>query len=135
MINPDPMQLQHRLSVNVTDHYEWTTNANNFYPGYSMNTTNSSNVDTTSLNGSLSSGTSANESSPYPLLNPMGSAYFNPCLSSVPMSNETPIHPTPYLAPPVYLSAPVSPRIMSESTRAINDKLILTLSSSLHRNN
>jgi hypothetical protein len=73
--NADQMQLHHRLSVNVTDHYEWTANPTNYFPGYS--TGNSSNLDTTSLNGSLSSNTSTNDSSSYPILAPIPTVYFN----------------------------------------------------------
>lgn len=81
MSHSDQMQLHHRLSVNVTDHYEWTTNPTNYFPGYSTAaaaaTTNSSNMDTMSLNGSLSSNTSTNDSSSYPILAPMPTVFFN----------------------------------------------------------
>ena len=76
MSNAEHLQLQHRLSVNVTDHYEWTTNPNNYYSGYPPPAT-SSNFDTLSLNGSLSSGTSTNDSPPYPLITPIPTVYVN----------------------------------------------------------
>ena len=75
--NSDPMKLQHRLSVNVSDHYEWAaTNPKNYFPGYST-TMNSSNFDAMSLNGSLSSNTSTTDSLSYPILAPMPTVFCN----------------------------------------------------------
>ena len=114
MSNSDQMQLQHRLSVNVTDHYEWTTHPTHFpQGGYSgaATTTNSSNFDTMSLNGSLSSGTSTNDSSPYPLLTPMPTVYFN----------QYPSAPTPsaeqqqFFPPAVFYPSAMSPRPIHDS--------------------
>lgn len=117
--NADQMQLHHRLSVNVTDHYEWTTNPTNFFPAYST-AINSSNMDNISLNGSLSSNTSTNESSSYPILVPMPTVFVNqyPQQASV---EQTPHQQ--YIPPPVFLSQPMSPRIINEQSQQniIND--------------
>jgi hypothetical protein len=112
MNNSDQMQLHHRLSVNVTDHYEWTTNPTNYYSGYST-TGNSSNLETMSLNGSLSSNTSTNESSSYPILAPMPTVYFNqyPQQSS---GEQT------YVPPTMFYPQQISPRLMNEPSM-LND--------------
>jgi hypothetical protein len=103
--NSDQMQLHHRLSVNVTDHYEWTTNPTNYYPGYS--TTNSSNLETMSLNGSLSSNTSTNDSSSYPILAPMPTVFFNQ------FPQQSPGEQT-FMQPTVFFPQQISPRLINE---------------------
>jgi hypothetical protein len=104
--NQEQLQLHHRLSVNVTDHYEWTTNPNstNYFQG------NSSNFDTMSLNGSLSSNTSTNDSSSYPILAPIPTVYFNqyPQQSS---GEQTFIQPT------VFFPQQISPRLINEQAQ------------------
>ncbi len=110
MNNSDPMQLHHRLSVNVTDHYEWTTNPANYFPGYS--TTNSSNLDTTPLNGSLSSNTSTNDSSPYPILAPIPTVFFNQYPQQSPGEQQQ-----QYIQPTVFFSQQMSPRLINEQTQ------------------
>jgi len=107
MNNSDQMQLHHRLSVNVTDHYEWTTNPTNYYPGYSTTTGNSSNLETMSLNGSLSSNTSTNDSSSYPILAPMPTVYFNQ------YPQQSPGEQT-YMPSTVFFPQQISPRLMNE---------------------
>jgi hypothetical protein len=109
--NPNwiPPQLHHRLSVNVTDHYEWRSNPANYYPGYST-TTNSSNIDTMSLNGSLSSGASTNDSSSYPLLAPMPTVYLNQYPQ--PSSGEQ-----QYFQPTVFFPPQISPRLINEQAQ------------------
>lgn len=119
MNNPEQIQLQHRLSINVTDHYECSTNPNHLYPTYSTtttttSTTNSSNHDTMSLNGSLSSGTSTTDGSPYPLLAPMPTVFFNPYPQTI--NNDQHSAPT-YLSPTMFFPSPLSPRLMAETTR------------------
>lgn len=115
MNNSDPMQLHHRLSVNVTDHYEWTTNPTNYFPGYPT-PGNGSNLETMSLNGSLSSNTSTNDSSTYPILAPMPTVYFNqyPQQSSTEQS---------YASPTVFFPQQMSPRTLNEQaqTNMLND--------------
>lgn len=112
--NPDQMQLHHRLSVNVTDHYEWTANPTNYFPAYS--TGNSSNLDTMSLNGSLSSNTSTNDSSSYPILAPIPTVYFNQYPQQSP-SEQT------YVQPTVFFPQQISPRLINEQTQQnmVND--------------
>ena len=118
MNHSDQMQLHHHLSVNVTDHYELTTNPTHYFSGYSA-ATNSSNVDTMSLNGSSSSGASTNDSSSYPLLAPMPTVYFNQYAQ--PSSSERP-HQQPYFSPPVIFPSPMSPRSIHEQQQhAFND--------------
>ncbi len=109
MNNSDPMQLHHRLSVNVTDHYEWTTNPTNYFPGYST-TTNSSNLDTMSLNGSLSSNTSTNDSSSYPILAPIPTVFYNqyPQQSSGEQG---------YIQPTLFFPQQISPRLINEQVQ------------------
>ncbi|CAF3554476.1 unnamed protein product [Rotaria sp. Silwood1] len=108
--NSDQMQLHHRLSVNVTDHYEWTTNPTHFFPSYSA-TTNSSNIDTMSLNGSLSSNTSTNDSSSYPILAPMPTVYFNQ-YPQQPSGEQQ--QQQQYIQPTVFFPQPISPRLINE---------------------
>jgi hypothetical protein len=112
--NSDQMQLHHRLSVNVTDHYEWTTNPTNYFPTYS--TANSSNLDTMSLNGSLSSNTSTNDSSSYPILAPIPTVFFNQYPQQSP-SEQT------YVQPTVFFPQQISPRLINEQTQQnmVND--------------
>jgi hypothetical protein len=112
--NADQMQLHHRLSVNVTDHYEWTANPTNYFPGYS--TGNSSNLDTTSLNGSLSSNTSTNDSSSYPILAPIPTVYFNQYPQQSPNEQN-------YIQPTIFFPQQISPRLINEQTQQniIND--------------
>lgn len=125
MNNCDQIQLQHHLSVNVTDHYESTPHPSTHpYPVYSTGTaatTTSSNHDTMSSNGSLSSGTSTNESSPYPLLTPMPTVFFNPYPPSLPNDQ----HPSaPYFSSTaMYFPSPLSPRLLPETrpTTIINE--------------
>lgn len=114
-MSSDQMQLQHRLSVNVTDHYEWTTNPSNYFPGYSAQT-NSSNLDTMSLNGSLSSNTSTNDSSPYPILAPMPTVFFNQYPQQLP-NEQT------YMQPILFTPQQISPGLINEQTQQnmIND--------------
>jgi hypothetical protein len=116
--NADQMQLHHRLSVNVTDHYEWTTNPTNYFPPYSA-TTNSSNVDTMSLNGSLSSNTSTNDSSSYPILAPMPTVFFN----QYPQQLSGEQHQQQYMQPAVFFPQQLSPRVIHEQVQQniIND--------------
>jgi hypothetical protein len=106
MNNSDQMQLHHRLSVNVTDHYEWTTNPANYFPGYST-TANSSNLDTMSLNGSLSSNTSTNDSPSYPILAPMPTVFFNQ-FPQQPSGEQT------FIQPAVFFPQQISPRLINE---------------------
>lgn len=114
MNHSDQMQLQHRLSVNVTDHYEWTTNPTHFHPGgYPTATANSSNFDTMSLNGSLSSGTSTNDSSPYPLLTPMPTMFFNQ-YPPAPVPSVEQQQQQQYFQPPVFYPPAMSPRLITE---------------------
>jgi hypothetical protein len=112
MNNADQMQLHHRLSVNVTDHYEWTANPTNYYSGYPT-TGNSSNLETMSLNGSLSSNTSTNESSSYPILAPMPAVYFNQYHQQSP-SEQT------YVSPTMFYPQQMSPRLINEPNM-VND--------------
>ncbi|CAF0726223.1 unnamed protein product [Adineta steineri] len=114
MSNSDQMQLHHRLSVNVTDHYEWSTNPTNYYPGYST-TANSSNIDTMSLNGSLSSNTSTNDSSPYPILAPMPTVFFNQYSQQSSCEQQQQQHHQ-YVQPTVFVPQHISPRLISEQT-------------------
>ena len=109
--NSDQMQLHHHLSVNVTDHYEWTTNPKNYLPTYST-TTNSSNLDTMSLNGSLSSNTSRNESSSYPILTPMSTVYCNQYSQQTPVEQQQ-----QYIQPKFVLPQQLSPRFINESVQ------------------
>ena len=115
MNNADQMQLHHRLSVNVTDHYEWTANPTNYYPNY-PNTGNGSNLETMSLNGSLSSNTSTNDSSSYPILAPMPTVYFNQ-YPQQPSAEQT------YVQPTMFFPQQISPRLLTEhmQTNMIND--------------
>jgi len=120
MNNPEQIQLQHRLSINVTDHYECSTNPNHLYPTYSTtttttSTTNSSNHDTMSLNGSLSSGTSTTDGSPYPLLAPMPTVFFNPYPQTI--NNDQHSAPT-YLSPTMFFPSPLSPRLVAETRQS-----------------
>ncbi|CAF3616806.1 unnamed protein product [Rotaria socialis] len=105
--NSDQMQLHHRLSVNVTDHYEWTTNPTNYFPGYSA-TINSSNIDTLSLNGSLSSNTSTNDSSSYPILAPMPTVFLNQ------YPQQSLGEQQQYIQPTVFFPQQISPRLTNE---------------------
>ena len=118
MNHSDQMQLHHHLSVNVTDHYELTTNPTHYFSGYSA-ATSSSNVETMSLNGSSSSGASTNDSSSYPLLAPMPTLYFNQ-YAQPPSGDRS--HQQPYFSPPVlYPSSPMSPRSIHEQQHVLND--------------
>ena len=101
--NSDPMQLHHRLSVNVTDHYEWTTNPANF--------------DTMSLNGSLSSNTSTNDSSSYPILAPIPTVYFNQYPQQSLNDQQQ------YIQPTIFFPQQISPRLINEQIQQniVND--------------
>lgn len=100
--------LQHRININMADHYEWTTNTPNLYSAYPT-ANSSSNFDTVSLNGSLSSGTSTNDSSPYPLLNPVQPMFFNPYMSTALSDQQQPFCP-----PPSHFHQPISQRLVPE---------------------
>jgi len=93
MNHSDQIQYHHRLSVNVTDHHEWTTNPTN--------------LETMSLNGSLSSNTSTNESSSYPILAPIPTVYFNQYPQQ--SANEQTFIPST-----VYIPQQISPRLLNE---------------------
>lgn len=122
MNNSDQMQLHHRLSVNVTDHYEWTTNPTNYFPGYSA-TTNSSNLDALSLNGSLSSNTSTNDSSSYPILAPIPTVFFNQYPQQQSGEQHQQQSQQQYIQPTVFFPQQISPRLINEQVQQnfIND--------------
>ncbi|CAF1185850.1 unnamed protein product [Adineta ricciae] len=121
MNNSDQMQLHHRLSVNVTDHYEWTANPTNYFSAYPppVTTTNSSNIDAMSLNGSLSSNTSTNDSSSYPILAaPLPTVFLNP----YPQQSPTEQQSSPFVQPTVYFPQQISPRVMHEQNDGATNK-------------
>ncbi|UJR34162.1 hypothetical protein I4U23_021570 [Adineta vaga] len=124
MNNSDQMQLHHRLSVNVTDHYEWTTNPSNYFSNYpsSATATNSSNLDTMSVNGSLSSNTSTNESPSYPILAPLPTVYFNQYPQQSPTEQQQ--QQPPYVQSTVYFPQQISPRLIHEQNDPSNNKFL-----------
>lgn len=132
MNNADQMQLHHRLSVNVTDHYEWTTNPTNYFSAYPppVTTTNSSNIDAMSLNGSLSSNTSTNDSSSYPILAaPLPTVFLNP----YPQQSPTEQQPSTFVQPTVYFPQQISPRLMHEQNDGTTNKFVSILFQIVHQ--